>query len=182
MGTFFIGMAIGPTFGGQLIKLTGNTLSVYYVAAVVHVFYGVVLFLLPESRSPVQMAVARRKHAAERAAATMNQKGLGGRILGTLIKPALPLAVFIPRPIERAGSPGKVGKRDWSLVTVVAAQACTTMILGGIPYKFQYAFSRFGWSSVELGYWLTLIGVSRAVHLALILPRKYRLVYHGRCG
>ena len=41
---------------------------------------------------------------------------------------------------------------------------------GSYQFKFQYASYVFGWSSEELGYWLSVIGVMRAIHLIVVLP------------
>jgi MFS family permease len=131
LGTFFIGMALGPTLGGLLIAWTGNILSVYYLATIVHVAYAVVNWtVLPESLSPAQMEKARRKYeeALEIGKHARQGKPWLNSTISRLTAFARPLAIFIPRRVERAGSPGKVARRDWSLTLVAAAQACITMI------------------------------------------------------
>jgi len=41
---------------------------------------------------------------------------------------------------------------------------------GSIAYIFQYATSTFGWTSETLGYWISLLGVTRALFLTVMLP------------
>ncbi|KAF7976591.1 hypothetical protein HWV62_6075 [Athelia sp. TMB] len=48
-------------------------------------------------------------------------------------------------------------------------------IMGSYTYKFQYALAKFGWTSESIGYYLTLIGVTRALYLMLILPLIIKL-------
>lgn len=171
MGAFFIGIALGPTVGGQLVKYSGNILSVYYLAFGVHVLYALVLWtVLPESRSKVQMAASRRKYNLECQELAAKERSWFTRTVTNVTWFARPLAIFIPKRVESATSPGKLGKRDWGLLQVASSQWALTMILGGIGFKLQYALARFGWTPVEVGYWLTIVGVTRVFHLAVILP------------
>lgn len=67
-------------------------------------------------------------------------------------------------------NPLKGRSRDWGLTLLVLAYGFTISIMGSLTPKLQYAASTFGWNSEILGYWLTLIGVTRAVCLVLVLP------------
>jgi hypothetical protein len=91
-------------------------------------------------------------------------------VFAVVSAPLRPLAIFVPPVVTR---PGKPARRDWSLTLVAFAQASMAMIFGGIPYKIQYALSRFSWTSVDIGYWLTSIGIARATHLAIVLPSAW---------
>jgi len=44
------------------------------------------------------------------------------------------------------------------------------MYLGATQLKVQYAIATFGWQAEVLGYWMSSVGVTRAVHLLVILP------------
>jgi len=48
-------------------------------------------------------------------------------------------------------------------------------IMGSYTYKFQYAALTFGWTSETLGYWISLVGATRAIYLAAILPLAIKL-------
>lgn len=110
MGFLFVGIAVGPTIGGLLISQTGDLLSVYYLAASIHLAYLVaVLFVVPESLSKEEMANNRGAHA-ERIKRELEQERRGGSGIRywcwTAIKRAFfflkPLRVFLPR--KRAGT------------------------------------------------------------------------------
>jgi len=86
-----------------------------------------------------------------------------------------PLAIFLPRqkPITNSGEQGK----DWSLALVATAYGTFTLVKAGLyGYKLQYAIFNFGWSSVELGIWLTFIGIGRAFNLCVVVPLVTRYI------
>ena len=62
LGLLFIGMAFGPTLGSILIRESGSTLSVFYLATAVHLGYALMVWtVLPESLGKRAMQAARRK-------------------------------------------------------------------------------------------------------------------------
>lgn len=79
VGFLFVGMAIGPTLGGLLVRVThgvlsplNNVLSVFYAASGIHLLYACMLwFVVPESLGERARAVCReeRKREKEEAAA-----------------------------------------------------------------------------------------------------------------
>lgn len=197
MGILFVGIAIGPTIGGLLISKTGDLLSVYYLAASIHFLYLVsMLFIVPESLSKEEMANNREAHAEEvkREMEKYRMRGSGfwysfwvtTRRAFFFLKP---LTVFLPK--QRTGR--QKGK-NWNLTFLMISYSFVAMILvrasapirrtslkpncvqGSYQTKFQYASYTFGWTSQQLGYWLSTAGVLRATHLVIILPRK---CYHG---
>jgi hypothetical protein len=134
----FIGISLGPTVGGLIIKGTGSILSVFYFAAAIHILYALIIWtILPESLSRVQMRVARRKYAQASAALKDSAAGLVGaraHVLLTLNRVfsfAAPLAMFLPVALDTAGTPSKATKKDWSLTFVAASQFMISMILVG---------------------------------------------------
>ncbi|CDO72941.1 hypothetical protein BN946_scf185002.g126 [Trametes cinnabarina] len=66
LGLLFTGMAIGPTLGGLAIRLSRTFISVFYIAAGLHLVYAFLIwFVIPESLSPAEMHAARGRHAEE---------------------------------------------------------------------------------------------------------------------
>jgi MFS family permease len=60
LGLVYIGMAIGPAFGGLLIRQSGDLLAVFYYAFSNHfAFATMVWFAIPESLAPTQLARAK---------------------------------------------------------------------------------------------------------------------------
>ena len=193
MGLLFVGIAIGPTIGGLLISKTGDLLSVYYLAASIHFFYLLsMLFIVPESLSKEEMANNREAHAEMVKRELEKERRRGGgfwyscwaatRSAFFFLKP---MTVFLPK--ERASR--QKGK-NWNLTFLMFSYSFVAMIVvgasapihrmslrpicvqGGYQTKFQYATYTFGWTSQQLGYWLSTIGVLRATLLVIVLPRK----------
>jgi hypothetical protein len=131
MGLLFVGLAVGPTIGGLLISKTGDLLSVYYVAASIHLSYLVsMLFIVPESISKEEMANNREAHA-EKTKRELEKERRGGSGFWywcwISIKRAFfflkPLTVFLPR--KRAG--GLKGS-NWNLTYLMIAYGFGALI------------------------------------------------------
>lgn len=171
MGLFAIGFALGPTLGGLIISFSNNILSVFYIAAAAHFFYAVVVWIIvPESLTRKQMLQSAIKHNTELADQQTNP-GVGILVrTKRLFKFLSPLAILFPDVVDANNNPLKRRARDWNLLIVVLAYAFAVSIMGSYLYKFQYAASTFGWGPDIMGYWLSIMGASRAIHLTLILP------------
>jgi MFS family permease len=172
-GMTFIGVAIGPTVGGQLVKHSGNILTVYYFAFVINIMLALAFwFLVPNSRSHTQLAASRRKYAIARATSDENQNSFSARAYAIAITPLRPLAVFAPVKITTYDLSRNAGKRDWSLMFIAAALGFVLVADGGLWYYTQYAVTRYSWSPVEVGYWMSSICIIRAAFLVVGLPSE----------
>ncbi|KAF5373858.1 hypothetical protein D9758_000672 [Tetrapyrgos nigripes] len=181
LGFLFIGFAIGPTLGGLLIRLTQQTITVFYVATISHFIYScMVWFVVPESLSKNQKELARGRYLQQIAEARL-QVLQSNRTAAILLEVKRifgflsPLAIFAPVKSKRARSPLKKATRDWNLILIAISYGCTLSVMGSYTFKFQYAAATFGWTSETMGYWLTLAGAARAVTLTLILPLAIKL-------
>src|ERR1700683_4553751 len=100
LGLFFTGMALGPTLGGLLIRVTSNVLSVFYAATILHLIYAVfVWIIIPESLSRTKMVASRVRHQQELRDLKEAREGVAvgllvrvKRLFGFLS----PLTMFIP--------------------------------------------------------------------------------------
>jgi MFS family permease len=167
-------MAIGPTLGALLTQHTQDLLAAFYVAAAFHILcIFLYLFVVPESLDKAhRMAAVELHHASQDPNSTWLTT-----IKHTVLTFAHPLVVFIPRRRPRGKG------RDWSLTWIGIAFATAMLNMGSYSFKFQYALAAFGWGTTELGYWMSIVGVSRATHLVLIFPLLLKLlhiVYRGR--
>lgn len=167
LGLVFLGFALGPTFGGLLIRATGQTISVFYVATSLHLFYALLIWLIiPESLTHAQRRKSAIKHHE-----SDPQAGVLRRLFGFLS----PLSVFLPEMNGADRHPLKHPKRDWNLTLIAVAYGLTLSLMGSYTYKFQYAAAAFDWTSETIGYWLSLVGAARAFFLTLILPLAIKL-------
>ncbi|KAG5352842.1 hypothetical protein C0989_000184 [Termitomyces sp. Mn162] len=165
-------MAIGPSLGSLLVRFTGTPLSVFYAAFGIHLIYAfIVCLILPESLLKSQMEQSRVKHDAELRATSENSVGVLMRIKRPFSFLSS-LSVLLPDSKEGTprGNPLKRKRRDWNLTIVAGVYALAISVMGSYTTKFQYAAATFGWSSETLGYFLTLVGATRAFFLAIIIP------------
>ncbi|KAH7340749.1 major facilitator superfamily domain-containing protein [Rhizoctonia solani] len=164
-GIIFAGMALGPGFGSLLIKFTGNAMLIFYIAAISDLVYALyVAFILPESMDPEHMKAAREaKRRSKRVYTVHPIKGLVLNLLGLLA----PFTIFFPRVVQR---PGGRKKYEWNASFIGLAYALHAINSGSYSFKYQYAIKAFGWSSTQMGNWLSLLGFTRAFHLTILLP------------
>jgi len=132
MGLLFVGIAVGPTIGGLLISKTGDLLSVFYLAASIHLLYLVsMLFIVPESLSKEEMANNRDDYA-EKIKRGLEKERRRGRgfwySCWTATKRAFfflkPLTVFLPK--ERAG---REKGRNWNLTYLMISYSLVAMVM-----------------------------------------------------
>jgi hypothetical protein len=64
IGLIYTGAALGPSFGGLLVRMTAhNLLSVFYFAVTADIFFILITWiLLPESSTPSQRCAAWQAH------------------------------------------------------------------------------------------------------------------------
>ncbi|CAE6516903.1 unnamed protein product [Rhizoctonia solani] len=172
-GALFGGMALGPTLGAILTRQTNDLLTIFYVATGLHIIYAILaIFIVPES-----LDVEHRTAAMERYKANRDPNATWfSHVKHAFSTFARPLIVFIPHTRPRGKG------RDWSLTWIGIAFASAMLNMGSYTFKFQYAIAQFGWGTTELGYWMSIVGVSRATHLLLILPlilRGLQRMYRG---
>jgi MFS family permease len=128
----FTGMALGPTLGGLLIRVTNNILSVFYASAITHLIHGVFTWIIiPESLSRLQMVDSRVRHRDEirllkeaREGITVGLSVKIKRLFGFLS----PLTMFMPVQVK-GRDPLKAHKRDWNLTLVAAGHGLTVMVM-----------------------------------------------------
>ncbi|KAH9484438.1 putative membrane protein [Psilocybe cubensis] len=176
LGLLFSGMAIGPTLGSLLIRFTGETLSVFYLATAVHLAYTVMVWtVLPEPLTKEQMQNAKDRYNAELSNAASGREQLrpSTRLLvefSRIFTFLVPLAIFLPKYGGATTNPLKTPGKDYNLALMAIAYGFTISVMGSYTYKFQYAASTFGWSTETIGYWVSLSGATRAIFMAIILP------------
>ncbi|KAG9049363.1 hypothetical protein FS837_010577 [Tulasnella sp. UAMH 9824] len=171
-GILFIGVAAGPAFSSILLKWTTPDILVIFTVSVlislVNAFYA--MFLMPESLTNEMREERDRKRKAEReehlathpSHAAPNQSWWA-RMKARLADFVEPAALFLPQG------------HDWRLTLVGIAFFTCFLTVGLYPLKLLYAEHRFGWTSVEMGSYLTIIGALRAAHLLVIIPAAIKL-------
>jgi MFS family permease len=129
----FTGSAFGPILGSLLIRASGQLLSVFYGATVIHLIYAFLIwFILPQSLSLSYRLRAREKHAQEqRKNAADSSDRFAVRVLlfvKRLFAFLAPLSVFAPM-LQKANNPLKRAKRDWTLTYIALAYMATISVM-----------------------------------------------------
>ncbi|KAG8905192.1 hypothetical protein FRB99_000557 [Tulasnella sp. 403] len=181
-GFLFVGVAAGPAFGSLLLQWTSpdtNTAShsppgrtpdvliVFFVSVCISVLNCLyAIFVIPESLTEEIRVERENKRILEQEAHAAAHPhppvhgvtGLLGSLRWRVAELFEPAALFLPQG------------RDWKLTYLGIAYFMGVLTAGTYPLKLLYAEHRFGWSAVELGNYLTLIGTVRALHLLIIMP------------
>ncbi|KAJ7126951.1 major facilitator superfamily domain-containing protein [Mycena epipterygia] len=192
-GVSFLGFGFGPLIGGWLIShpiafLTGpphagqpraqSVASVFWVAiGCSFINLCLVLFVFPESITQEQRDLACGKNkgkardqpagalvSVEETAEDEEAPANTGIIRNFLS----PLALFLPVPIFVDGSARK--RKDWSLTLLAGAMFGYMLSTGLYQIKYLYAGHVYGWGPAQLGYYISMLGTSRAVFLLFALP------------
>ncbi|WRT70007.1 uncharacterized protein IL334_007000 [Kwoniella shivajii] len=75
-----------------------------------------------------------------------------------------PLSIFIPTEIEGTK------QRNWNLTVVGLGLFCMSMVFGIMSIKAQYTFYAYGWTSAQLGPFMSLAAFSRSFVLIVLIP------------
>jgi MFS family permease len=121
-GLISVGMAVGPTFGGLLIRATHQVLTVFYAALILYLFCIVSGWaVLPESLSRQQTLASKERYAAA--------QQLAGSGWGRLFRLHASLSIFLPARAKSAPGSSDEQKMDWNLTLVAVAYASTVTAL-----------------------------------------------------
>lgn len=135
LGLMFTGVAIGPTLGGLVIRFTDRFIYVFYISAIIHAVYALVVwFIIPESLSRSEMleARARRKIDDEEYRVAHAHGGLLVLLKRTFAF-LTPLSIFSPIELSN-GNPAKGKRRDWSLLFLIIASGFVSSLIVCPPH------------------------------------------------
>ncbi|KAB2571113.1 putative membrane protein [Lasiodiplodia theobromae] len=168
----FTGIALGPIVSAYIIEAVGSIVSIFYIAAGIHVTF--ILFaglLIPESLTKDRQMAAREKHALERAARAPSADWINRMRHLNLLEP-----LKILYPTGEGSSPAV--RRN----LLVLAGVDTTVFgvhMGAMTVVIIYTNFQFGWTTVETSRLVSLVSGSRVFCLLVLLPIITRL-YKGR--
>lgn len=150
----FGGMTFGPTLGGLVIKATGNLFSVFYInIACLTLMLTYIVFILPESLDRGH----RMHHAGRRKpwAAHLN------------IFAALFLLVKPDASVETI----RFARRSVLIIATTYFLYKMSYSIAGIDDLFAlYSSYKFGWDTLEQGYFFSLQSLTRAASMVTVIP------------
>ncbi|EJD44130.1 MFS general substrate transporter [Auricularia subglabra TFB-10046 SS5] len=170
------GVALAPLIGAQLVRHSGDLLSPFYLSVLTNLIALLLwLFVVPESL-PRDVRAANAKKLEEERERSLPDPGQGWGWVLRWIQPLIdlirPLKAFIPH--WRDEGDHSTGK-DWNLTVLGIVYTIIAISTAAIAYFMQIAQNLWSWDNEMIGYWLSLIGLSRAVYLLVIFPVIIRL-------
>lgn len=167
-GLVFIGLAAGPSFGGIITSLfTNNTYDLFYVSVLLlAALQCYLVFLCPESLQKNNQTVDDT-HVPTLSQLRLKRLSLASikSYLAKFIKALLsPISMFAPRTHMGRAS------RDYNLTFVGLGLFLYLVSIGIYQIKYLYAKHIYSWSSSELGFYMSLLWISRAINLLVIIP------------
>ncbi|KAG5974744.1 hypothetical protein E4U56_004298 [Claviceps arundinis] len=160
----FTGLALGQFLGGEIVKLTGSLLSIFYICLVAHfVFIVIVGFVIPESLSKKKQLTAQEKHHRE----TIKRRERPASWLSSAREknPFAALSALWPRAH---------GTSTRLRINLVALATCDTIIMGSAmaatPVIILYAQYTFNWQTPESSRFIASISSVRVFALMGVFP------------
>ncbi|EIW72146.1 hypothetical protein TREMEDRAFT_58302 [Tremella mesenterica DSM 1558] len=127
-------------------------------------------FLIPSNDSDGRrLSFANSGHSKRRKRLVGSTKRLLRKATGFVE----PLSIFLPRKVE-----GRRG-RDWNLTLMGGTMFLMSMMYGVLQVKTQYALFTYGWTSAELGPFMSLVGFSRGFVLLVGIPIEKPPIPHS---
>ncbi|KAI9772638.1 MAG: hypothetical protein M1840_000232 [Geoglossum simile] len=173
-GCLFTGIALGPIFGGYIIKVTGKILTIFYLALGGHLLsMAFLLFVIPESLSRERQLAARERHRIEKES---SRNALGQTWVDTL-KSANILA-----PLDILFPTGEGSSRALRFNLILLSAIDTIMFgvaMGSMTVVVIYSELMFGWGNYETSVFVSIVNTCRVLILVLVLP-MFTLLIRGR--
>ncbi|KAF8638310.1 hypothetical protein AX17_002330 [Amanita inopinata Kibby_2008] len=164
-GIVFVGLAMGPWLTGLVLPSKDSTDPFFYVSmSLMTITLLYILFLCPESRERISR-VAHTDHVIDRRVKTPPFVVIRSYIFKFFSALLSPIAMFAPRPLL-----GYPHKKSYSLTLVGLSLFVYLISTGVYTSKYLYAQHIYSWSTTQLGYYMSLLWVTRAINLLLILP------------
>ncbi|KAF8338326.1 major facilitator superfamily domain-containing protein [Amanita rubescens] len=164
-GIVYIGLAAGPWLTGLILPQTSTTNIFFYISMSLHAFtVAYMLLLCPESRereTPIEVS-PHVNNEPSKASTLDSARSLTLKFLTAIISP---IVMFAPRPLL-----GYPERKSYSL-TFVGAALFMCLISNGI-YTTKYLFAQhlYSWTTAELGNYMALLWIIKAINLLVILP------------
>lgn len=172
-GLYWTGLSLGPLIGNAALKVTGNILSVFYIAIALQaafLAYTRLIMVEPLSQEQQRQARANWKLAHDDAHSALQGSGLLAKLWSPISPIFRPLEAIKPTWKSSTGSALAQPRRDWNLFLAAVGLGTLYIIAGDIQFKFQYAAAAFGWTAKENGIFLSVSSATRGVYLTIILP------------
>ncbi|KAF7374802.1 hypothetical protein MSAN_00365900 [Mycena sanguinolenta] len=164
-GIVFVGRAFGPWIAGLILPFTNfGPYALFYFSMTIQLALLVyVIFLLPESLQSRERQSTQLDHEPATPTSSPVPKNLIRKFTHALISP---ITIFRPRTIHD----GISSRKDYSLTLLGSAMFLYINATAVYQLKYMYGQHTYSWDSVQLGYYMSLIWITRAINLLILLP------------
>ncbi|KAJ7104093.1 major facilitator superfamily domain-containing protein [Mycena belliarum] len=167
-GIVFVGLAIGPWVAGILQKLTNlGPYSLFYLSIAMQIMLLVyILLFFPESlRSKIQPSAPLDTNLTLDSPRPQ-KKSMKEIINSFTVALVSPITIFMPRTVVH----GVASRKDYNITLLGIAMFLYIVSTAVYPVKYLYGQNTYSWNSVQLGYYMSLLWISRAINLLFLLP------------
>ena len=180
----FTGIAIGPLVAALLIKLSGELLTIFYVALAVHtVFIFFILFVVPESLSRKRQILAQEKYHLEGQSLRLLDERHHGGYYGTLRVMIRKANILAPLKILWPTGPGSSSHLRANLILLSAVDTIIFGVaMGSVTVLVYYLGYQFGWDTTQSSEFVSIVNIVRVAALLIVLPSLNYLVRTRRAN
>ena len=180
----FTGIAIGPLVAALLIKLSGELLTIFYVALAVHtVFIFFILFVVPESLSRKRQILAQEKYHLEGQSLRLLDERHHGGHYGTLRVMIRKANILAPLKILWPTGPGSSSHLRANLILLSAVDTIIFGVaMGAVTVLVYYLGFQFGWDTTQSSEFVSIVNIVRVGALLIVLPSLNYLVRTRRAN
>jgi hypothetical protein len=165
---------LGPLLAAYIIKVTGNVITMFYIALGCHIFFIIFLVLfIPESLSKSRQQAARERHKVAVLARGPSSDWIQQIYAFNLFEP---LKILYPK-----GPNVDPEVRRNLLLLAAVDMIIFGVAMGAMTVVIIYSQFVFGWTASEQSIFMSVVNSSRVFCLLAILPGITRL-YRGKAG
>ncbi|KAJ7274344.1 major facilitator superfamily domain-containing protein [Mycena haematopus] len=167
-GMVFVGLAFGPWIAGVVLSHTYlGPYSLFYISIAIQLVLLVyVIFVLPESLRSRRLQHSQLDLEPTPTSSTAHKRTLKDHIRRFIVAFISPIAIFRPRTVHD----GISSRKDYNLTFLGFAMFLYILSTAVYQLKYMYGQHTYGWDSVQLGYYMSLLWISRAINLLILLP------------
>ncbi|TLD36132.1 hypothetical protein E2P81_ATG03021 [Venturia nashicola] len=159
-GCMFTGIALGPIIAGYIIKVTGDVITMFYLAVACHfIFILMLIFVIPESVPKARQMMARQKYSD-----AVNSR--------PITSPLRKLQSFnILEPLKILYAPGAPPAVRRNLILLASTDTIVFGVgMGAAIVILLYSNYAFGWDQWEQSKFVSIMNSSRVSCLLILLP------------
>lgn len=167
-----ISLTLGPTIGAFLTRVTGSITTTIVVSCSAPAFMLLILCFTPESRTEKARRESQASYASSRASNVTDHLNTTEKLRHIIsnLNFLAPLKKLAFSNIESK----KDRKNAWLLVFFLFFASEIGMGVGNL--FLIYPELKFGWTSVETGYSLTVFGLFKTLNLIILLPFMIKML------